>query len=135
MGDSPDQRIVEEEHLVRPYELFTGLHPYSQQSIRRNDAKTVSIVALGCFHPVVKVQSASLHFFLGSDDEQEDSEDEDEDVRFDTIYYSLAAIHPASQGPNAKTPQHRREINKKTRSGDRKLQKSLKAMKAVRPFH
>lgn len=48
---------------------------------RRNDAKTVSIIALGCFHPVTKVQSASLHFFLGSDEEKEDSDDEDEDVR------------------------------------------------------
>ena len=48
---------------------------------RRNDAKTVSIIALGCFHPVVKVQSASLHFFLGSDEEKEDSDDEEEDVR------------------------------------------------------
>ena len=47
----------------------------------RNDAKTVSIIALGCFHPVVKVQSASLHFFLGSDEEKEDSDDEEEDVR------------------------------------------------------
>lgn len=46
----------------------------------RNDAKTVSIVALGCFHPVVKVQSASLHFFLGSDEEKEDSDDEEEEV-------------------------------------------------------
>ena len=41
----------------------------------RNDAKTVSIIALGCFHPVVKVKSASLHFFLGSDEEKEDSDD------------------------------------------------------------
>jgi hypothetical protein len=47
---------------------------------RRNDAKSVSIMALGCFHPVLKVQSASLHFFLGSDDDQPDSDDEDDDV-------------------------------------------------------
>ncbi len=45
------------------------------------DSKTVSIIALGCFHPVTKVQSASLHFFLGSDEEKEDSDDEEEDVR------------------------------------------------------
>jgi protein SDA1 len=42
----------------------------------RDDAKSVAIVALGCFHPITKVQSASLHFFLGSDEESEDSEDE-----------------------------------------------------------
>jgi protein SDA1 len=46
----------------------------------RNDAKSVAIVALGCFHPVTKVQSASLHFFLGSDEECEDSDDSDDDV-------------------------------------------------------
>lgn len=40
----------------------------------------MSIVALGCFHPVIKVQSASIHFFLGSDEAKEDSDDEQEDV-------------------------------------------------------
>ena len=59
----------------------------------RNDAKTVSIVALGCFHPVVKVQSASLHFFLGSDEEQEDSDEEEEDVsHFSGLYWSLSLM-------------------------------------------
>ncbi|KAI0670697.1 SDA1-domain-containing protein [Trametes maxima] len=77
-----------------------------------NDAKTVSIIALGCFHPVAKVQSASLHFFLGSDEEKEDSDDEEEDL------------------PNVKALQHRREINKKTRSGDKKLRKLEKAVKS-----
>ncbi|KIM57659.1 hypothetical protein SCLCIDRAFT_1219350 [Scleroderma citrinum Foug A] len=78
------------------------------------DAKSVSIVALGCFHPVMKVQNASIHFFLGRDDDKEDSDDEgDEDV-------------------NVKGLQHRREINKKTRSGDKKLQKQLKAAKKKR---
>ncbi|PSS30922.1 hypothetical protein PHLCEN_2v2547 [Hermanssonia centrifuga] len=77
-----------------------------------NDAKCVSIVALGCFHPVVKVQSASSHFFLGSDDEQEDSDDEDDDTT------DVRGLH------------HRREINKKTRSGDKKLRKTLKTAKA-----
>ncbi|KAJ7702460.1 protein required for actin cytoskeleton organization and cell cycle progression [Mycena rosella] len=75
------------------------------------DAKPVAIIALGCFHPVVKVQSASIHFFLGSDDEKEDSDDEGEDVA------DVRAMH------------HRREINKKTRSGDRKLQKQLNIAK------
>ncbi|KAI0781265.1 actin cytoskeleton organization and cell cycle progression protein [Trametes elegans] len=77
-----------------------------------NDAKTVSIIALGCFHPVVKVQSASLHFFLGSDEDKEDSDDEEEDL------------------PDIKGLQHRREINKKTRSGDKKLQKIAKSVKS-----
>ncbi|KAL0947247.1 hypothetical protein HGRIS_013368 [Hohenbuehelia grisea] len=78
------------------------------------DAKTVSIIALGCFHPVVKVQSASVHFFLGSDEEKEDSDDESEDE------------------PNTKALQHRHEINKKTRSGSKKLTKQLKSAKKKR---
>jgi protein SDA1 len=46
----------------------------------RTDAKSVSIIELGCFHPVVKVQNASILFFLSGDNEQETSDDED-DVR------------------------------------------------------
>ena len=59
----------------------------------RNDAKTVSIIALGCFHPVVKVQSASLHFFLGSDEEKEDSDEEEEDVCAITYLPMLAELN------------------------------------------
>ncbi|KIK63819.1 hypothetical protein GYMLUDRAFT_71942 [Collybiopsis luxurians FD-317 M1] len=76
-----------------------------------NDVKPVSIVAIGCLHPVLKVQSASIHFFLGDEDEKEDS-DEDEEEEVD-----VRALH------------HRREINKKTRSGDKKLQKKLNTAK------
>ncbi|KAG8217346.1 SDA1-domain-containing protein [Butyriboletus roseoflavus] len=75
------------------------------------DAKTVSIIALGCFHPVIKVQSASLHFFLGSDEDKEDSDDESEQE------VDVKALH------------HRRDINKKTRSADKKLQKQLNVAK------
>ncbi|CEL59224.1 Protein sda1 OS=Schizosaccharomyces pombe (strain 972 / ATCC 24843) GN=sda1 PE=3 SV=2 [Rhizoctonia solani AG-1 IB] len=76
-----------------------------------NDAKTVSIVELGCFHPVTKVQSASLHFFLGSDEEAQDS-DEDDD-----------------EGPDMRALQHKRTVNKKTRSGEKKIAKSAKQAK------
>ncbi|KAL5531528.1 hypothetical protein ACEPAG_4405 [Sanghuangporus baumii] len=71
-----------------------------------NDAKSVAIISLGCFHPITKVQSAALHFFLDEDDD-ESSEEEDE-------------------GPDVKALQHRRTINKKTRSGDKRLDKSIK---------
>ncbi|KAH7927697.1 protein required for actin cytoskeleton organization and cell cycle progression [Leucogyrophana mollusca] len=81
------------------------------------DAKPVSIVALGCFHPVMKVQSASIHFFLGSDDDKEDSDDEEE------VWTDVRALH------------HRREINKKTRSGDKKLQKKLNVAKKKKHSH
>ncbi|KAF9452794.1 SDA1-domain-containing protein [Macrolepiota fuliginosa MF-IS2] len=74
------------------------------------DAKTVSILSLGCLHPTAKVQSASIHFFLSSEDEEEDSEKEEEDI-------------------DVKALQHRREIKKKTRSGDNKLRKQLKTAK------
>ncbi|KAJ4501710.1 SDA1-domain-containing protein [Lentinula lateritia] len=76
-----------------------------------NDVKPVSIVAIGCLHPVLKVQSASIHFFLGDDDEKEDSDDEEEEE------VDVRALH------------HRREINKKSRSGDKKLQKKLNVAK------
>ncbi|KAH9000235.1 protein required for actin cytoskeleton organization and cell cycle progression [Lactarius akahatsu] len=75
-----------------------------------DDAKSVAIVASGCFHPVTKVQSASLHFFLGDDEESEGSEDESED---DTV--------------DVKSLEHKREVKKKTRSGDKKMRKVLKA--------
>lgn len=50
----------------------------------RNDAKSVSIAALAAFHPNTKVQSAALHFFLGSEtdaDKDDESEDEDSGIR------------------------------------------------------
>ena len=46
----------------------------------RTDAKTVAILALGCFHPVTKVQSASIHFFLGSEDDNDEESEEEEEV-------------------------------------------------------
>lgn len=54
-----------------------------QAHTSRTDAKTVSIVALAAFHPNTKVQSAALHFFLGSDTDgdNEGSEDEEEGIR------------------------------------------------------
>ncbi|TCD67655.1 Severe Depolymerization of Actin [Steccherinum ochraceum] len=77
-----------------------------------SDAKTVSIVALGCSHPVIKVQSASIHFFLGEDDDGDDSDEE--------------------EAVDVKGLQHRHEINKKTRSGEKKLEKQVKVAKAKR---
>ncbi|KAK7023814.1 protein SDA1 [Favolaschia claudopus] len=75
------------------------------------DAKPVAIIALGCFHPVIKVQSASIHFFLGSDEEKEDSDEE------------------ADEAPDVRALHHRREVNKKTKSGDNKLRRQLTAAK------
>ncbi|KIJ32330.1 hypothetical protein M422DRAFT_76548 [Sphaerobolus stellatus SS14] len=78
------------------------------------DPRTVQIVALGCFHPITKVQSAALHFFLGSENDEGDSDDEDDDD------VDVKGLH------------HKRDINKKTRSGDKKLIKTLKQAKKKR---
>ncbi|KAF8236467.1 protein required for actin cytoskeleton organization and cell cycle progression [Tricholoma matsutake] len=78
------------------------------------DAKAVSILSLGVFHPVTKVQSASVHFFLGSDEEKEDSDEETQEEL------------------DVRTLHHRREINKKTRGGDKKMQKKLNVAKKKR---
>ena len=78
MGNLPNKGSLGEESMVCTRRSCTrgGLaHIYV-----RDDAKTISIIALGCFHPNVKVQSASLHFFQGTQ-EEENSSDEDDEVR------------------------------------------------------
>jgi hypothetical protein len=80
VGRHSCKRVVEEIYLV--IVSLSLLILYTQLFPHRTDAKTVSIIALGCFHPNVKVQSASLHFFLGSEDEQDDSDDDDDEVGF-----------------------------------------------------
>jgi len=37
-------------------------------------------MAMACFHPVVKVQSASMHFFLGSDQDNDEAEASDDEA-------------------------------------------------------
>ena len=77
MGCNINKRLMAERDLVQVHSFLLG---YANSCDLRTDAKSVSIIALGCFHPVVKVQSASIHFFLGGDDENENC-DEDENVR------------------------------------------------------
>lgn len=89
-------------------ELIERNHP-------RNDPKTVSIVALGCFHPVIKVQSACAHFFLNSEEAVEDSESEDE-------------------APDLGKLAHQRQIKKKTKGLDHKIERSKKKAKKVPPL-
>ncbi|KAF8306246.1 actin cytoskeleton organization and cell cycle progression protein [Clavulina sp. PMI_390] len=76
-----------------------------------DDAKTVSIIALACFHPHVKVQNAAIHFFLGEDDEDEE-DDEDNDSQ-----------------QEIRSLQLKRAITKTTTSGDKKIAKAVKALK------
>ena len=77
----------------------------------------------------MKVQNASIHFFLGSDEAKEDSDNEQEDA---SISYHASTVYLTFlQASDVKALHHRREINKKTRSGDKKLQRSLSAAKKV----
>lgn len=78
MGGDLDEGVVAKGNMVRD-PLFAQLDRHNSHP-SRTDSKPVSIIALGCFHPVMKVQSASVHFFLGSDDEKEDSDDEEDEV-------------------------------------------------------
>nr|ASF90233.1 hypothetical protein SPAR01257 [Bartheletia paradoxa] len=76
-----------------------------------NDAKTVQLVQLACEHPNAKVQSAAIHFFLGSGEGNEDDGEEDED-----------------EGPSIGKLQHIKTINKTTRSSEKKMAKAQKAV-------
>lgn len=87
----------------------------------RTDAKTVSIAALGTFHPNTKVQSAAIHFFLGSEaDADRDEEDSDDP---DLV---------AESRRNVKNALHRAEVNKAGRKRQRNLDKLHKSLKQTR---
>lgn len=62
------------------YQLYLFFIFDKLTTIFRHDAKSVSIIVQGCFHPVAKVQSASLHFFLGSEEDEDEDDNDDNDV-------------------------------------------------------
>lgn len=77
-----------------------------------NDEKTVSLMALACLHPHPRVQSSAIRFFLGD------------------LHSTEAGHSSGSEGgsdaeggeiPNVAALVHRRKINKKTRSNDKKV--------------
>ncbi|GAA5836286.1 hypothetical protein JCM3766R1_003479 [Sporobolomyces carnicolor] len=78
------------------------------------DEMTVKLVARACFHPDTKVQSAAMHFFLVTPDQQPggadfvDSDEEDD------------------AGPDIQQVKHKVEINKKRKSTDRKARREIK---------
>lgn len=86
------------------------------------DAKTVSIVALAAFHPNTKVQSAAIHFFLGSehDEQAEDSSDEEGGVR--------------DARRDVKKMQHSLEVGKKGRKKEKQLRSLQKDASKVGPL-
>ncbi|KAJ1021873.1 hypothetical protein NDA16_003635 [Ustilago loliicola] len=81
------------------------------------DSKTVSLLALACFHPHPRVQSSAVRFFLGdlhsAEDDAEESDSDDE-------------------GPNVDAMLHARKVKKKTRSGDRKMREAAALSKKKR---
>ncbi|ENN73106.1 hypothetical protein YQE_10247, partial [Dendroctonus ponderosae] len=48
-----------------------------------NDAKTVNVIATGCFSKITKIMVASLKFFLGKDPEEKDSDKSDSEEEVD----------------------------------------------------
>ncbi|KAE8187546.1 hypothetical protein CF336_g6523 [Tilletia laevis] len=84
-----------------------------------NDAKTVSLLSLACFHHHPKVQSSAIRFFLGdlhssesgnnADSDAEDSDDE------------TAAVLAGNRASAVSDLIHKRKVNKKTNAIDRKV--------------
>jgi len=74
-----------------------------------NDAKTVNVIATGCFSKITKVMVASLKFFLGKDPEEKDSDNSDSE---DEI--------------NPKEVMMANKFNKKTRKREKQLEKVKK---------
>lgn len=76
-----------------------------------NDAKTVQLVSLACFHSNTKVASAAMHFFLATeDDTPPDSDEENNEPDL----------------PDFKQMYHQSTINKSRRSTQRKEKKTVR---------
>lgn len=71
-----------------------------------NDAKTVNVVASGCFSKITKVMVACLKFFLGTDPDEKDSDDSD-----------------SEDEPNVKEVAMANKVNKKTKKREKQLKK------------
>lgn len=72
-----------------------------------NDAKTVNVIATGCFSKIMKVAVASMKFFLGTDPEEKGSDDSDSDDE-----------------PNIKEVMMANKVNKKTKKREKRLKKA-----------
>ncbi|PWN40815.1 SDA1-domain-containing protein [Ceraceosorus guamensis] len=86
------------------------------------DAKTVSLLALACFHPHPKVQSSAVRFFLGDLHSAEDGGSEEESDDEPNV-------------PDVSKMQHARKVNKKTRSGDKKVRAAAALARRRRKEH
>lgn len=83
-----------------------------------NDADSVDVLRQACLHPNPKVMTGAVHFFLGSDkDDERDSSDEEEP-------------------PDVRKLQHQATINKKSKSRDRMIAKArVRARKMEKSKH
>lgn len=88
-----------------------------------NDEKTVALLALACLHPHPRVQSSAIRFFLGdlhsSEAGNESGSDEGSDAEGGVI-------------PDVSAFLHRRKINKKTRSNDKRVRAAASLAKKRR---
>ncbi|KAF9161929.1 Protein SDA1 [Mortierella sp. AD011] len=75
-----------------------------------NDAKTVNVIAHACFSPVTKIMVTALQFFLGNNEDGDESEDEDE-------------------LPDIKAMQHKQNVSKKTKSKAKQMEKMVATLK------
>ena len=98
---------------------YVLLHITHPKLTGRTDSKTVSIPALAAFHPNTKVQSAALHFFLGSENDDEDESDNSDDE-----------IRAARKG--IKSLEHRLKVTKGGKKKDRMMRQSEKDIHKVR---
>lgn len=79
-----------------------------------NDAKTVNVISTGCFSKITKVMVACLKFFLGSDPDEEKSDDSD-----------------SEDEPNFKEVMMANKVNKKSKKREKHLKK-VKQLYVVR---
>ncbi|UZJ54508.1 hypothetical protein CBS101457_003828 [Exobasidium rhododendri] len=77
-----------------------------------NDEKTVSLLSLACLHPHPRVQSSAIRFFLGDLHSSEAGNGSGSDDGSDA---------EGGEIPDIAAIMHRRKINKKTRSNDKKV--------------
>ncbi|KAH6568034.1 hypothetical protein BASA62_005711 [Batrachochytrium salamandrivorans] len=70
----------------------------------RNDAKTVNVIAEACFSPAPKIVASAIHFFLGTNDKDDESDEE--------------------EGPDMDSMRHAFQINKKKKSRMQMLEKA-----------
>ncbi|KAI9323748.1 SDA1-domain-containing protein [Dichotomocladium elegans] len=88
-----------------------------------NDAKTVNVIAEGCFSPVMKIAVTAIRFFLNTNEDNEESEDEEElpDIR----KMEQANIH------SKKTKAKSRRLD----AAKKKVKRKSKSKKAAESFN